>query len=128
MLTSDCLLVHYDPDKEIFIFCDASPYGVVAVNSHRLEDVQEKHIAFASWSLAPAECTDVFSQLEKEGLAIFFGAKCFHQYLFGRHFTIASDQKPLHHLFREKISPYHGIRLNSEMGSDLGIIQLFYYL
>ena len=56
-------------------------------------------IAFASRSLAVAE--KKYSQLEKEGLAIVFAVKRFHQYLFGRHFIILSDHKPLQHLFSE---------------------------
>ena len=46
-------------------------------------------------------CKRKYSQLDKEGLAIIFGVKRFHQYLFGRHFTIVSDHKPLQHLFKE---------------------------
>ncbi len=62
-----------------------------------MEDGSEKPIAFASRSMSPTE--KKYAQLDKEGLAIIFGVKKFHQYLFGRHFTIVSDHKSLEHLF-----------------------------
>ena len=37
----------------------------------------------------------------KEGVAIVYGVKTFHQYPFGRKFVINSDQKPLRHIFDE---------------------------
>ena len=68
--------------------------------SHVMEDGSEKPVAFASHSLAPAE--KKYSQLDKEALAIVFGVKKFHHFLFGRHFTICSDHKPFQHLFSKK--------------------------
>ena len=40
--------------------------------------------------------------VDKEGLAIVFGVKKFQQYLYGRHFIINTDHKPLLGLFNEK--------------------------
>lgn len=67
--------------------------------SQRCEQGLERPVAFASRTLSPAEKS--YAQLEKEGLAIVFGVKKFHQYLFGRTFQILSDHKPLQHLFSE---------------------------
>ena len=70
LLTSDSLLVHYDPTKELTLMCDASSYGVGAVLSQIDEQGVEKPVAYASRTLAPAEHN--YSQLEKE---VIFGTK-----------------------------------------------------
>ena len=98
-LQSNTLLVHFDPSKPIILACDASQYGIGAVLSHVMEDGAERPIAYTSRTLNPAEKR--YSQLEKEGLAIVSGVKKFHNFLYGRHFTIQSDHQPLSFLFGE---------------------------
>ena len=98
MLTSTALLVHYDPTKPLVLSCDASQYGVGAVLS-QVYSGEEKPVAYASRTLTKAERN--YSQLEKEGLALLFGVKKFHVYLFGRNFTLCTDHKPLQSLLNE---------------------------
>ena len=69
---------------------------------HTTEDQVERPIAYASHSLHPAKRK--YSQLDKEALAILFGVTKFHQYLYGRHFIIYSDHKPLMYICGESKS------------------------
>ena len=93
LLSSDCLVVHFDSAKKLILSCDASPYGLRAVLSNEMDDGSEKPIAYASRSLSPAERN--YSHLENEALALIFGVKEFHQHCYGRHFEECSDRKPL---------------------------------
>ena len=93
------LLVHYNEDLPLVLACDASPQGIGAVLSHIMPDGAEKTIAYTSRTLTKVEKN--YSQLEKEGLAVMFGKKKYHAYLWGRQFLIESDQKPLSSIFGE---------------------------
>ncbi|KAK3744561.1 hypothetical protein QZH41_003499 [Actinostola sp. cb2023] len=68
--------VHYNPDIPLILECDASPYGVGVVMSHRFPGGVERPIAYASRSLNQAEQN--YNQIEKEGLAIVFGVTKFY--------------------------------------------------
>ena len=98
LLTSASVLIHFDPQKPLVMTCDASPYGIGAVLSHKT-DRGEQPIAYVSRTLTSAEKN--YSVLEKESLAIIFGIKKFHQYIYGHRVQIITDHKPLIGLFRE---------------------------
>ena len=75
------VLVPYDEKRKLILACDASPYVVGAVISHVMDDGEEHPMAFASRTLTKSERN--YSQIEKEALAIIFGVRKFHKYLYG---------------------------------------------
>ena len=93
LLTSSSVLAHYDPNLPIRLAADASAYGIGAVLSHVLLTGEEKLVAFVSRSLTASEKN--YAQIEKEALALVYGVRRFHQYLYGRRFTLLTDHQPL---------------------------------
>ncbi|KAL9976940.1 hypothetical protein ACROYT_G014287 [Oculina patagonica] len=83
--------VPYDEKRKLIPACDASPYGVGAVISHVMDDGQERPIT--SRTLTKSERN--YSQIEKEALAIVFGVRKFHKYLYDRTFHLYTDHKLL---------------------------------
>lgn len=100
----------YDPELPVSVACDVSPVGIGAVLSHEVNGV-ERPVMFVSRSLTAAEVN--YSQLDREALAIVFALHRFYISLYGRHFTLISDNKPLTRIFHQhaKLPPLSAARL-----------------
>lgn len=103
LLTSTEVLAHFDMARETVVTCDSSAYGIGVILAQRGPDGAERVVAYASRALTQPELH--YSQIHKEALAIIFAVSKFHQYLYGRKFTLRTDHKPLVSIF----GPGHGI-------------------
>ncbi|XP_039757370.1 uncharacterized protein K02A2.6-like [Pararge aegeria] len=99
-LVSSDVLVHYSIDLPLILTTDASSVGIGAVIS-QLTAEGERPVAFSSRSLSSSE--RAYSQIDREALSIVFGVRKFHQYLYGRKFTLRTDHKPLTFIFGNKV-------------------------
>jgi len=93
LIASDTCLTHFDPTSPLVLSTDASPYGIGAVLAHRTADGDERPICFASRTLTKAEQN--YSQLDKDGLSIVWGVQKMSDYIYGRRFTIITDNRPI---------------------------------
>ena len=75
MITSEQVLIHYDPSLPLRLACDASPVGIGAVLSHVISDGIKRPIAFASRTLTKTE--QKYAQIDKEALSIIWGSRSF---------------------------------------------------
>ncbi|GBN53209.1 Retrovirus-related Pol polyprotein from transposon 17.6 [Araneus ventricosus] len=85
-ITKSPVLAFVDSKVESEIVVDASPFGLGAVLQQR-----GKPIAFASSTSPPIQRN--YAHIEKELLAVVYGCKKFHQFVYGT--KIYSDHKPL---------------------------------
>ena len=92
-ISSTPTLKYYDPQLETMLSVDA-----VLLQKH---DTWAP-VAYASRSLTKTEQN--YAQIEKETLAIVFGTQRFHDYVYGKHFTVESDHKPLQPIFTKPIA------------------------
>lgn len=98
ILASEKVLIAFDPDLPLSVATDASPHGISAILSHTIDDV-ERPIMCVSRSLTQAEKN--YSQIDREALAIVFALDRFFMYVYGRKFTLITDNKALTHIFHQ---------------------------
>ena len=103
MLTNTTTMRYFNPKAQTEVIVDASPHGVGAILTQRDTDEEENHVvAYASRALTDVETR--YSQTEREALAVVWACEHFHLYLFGSHFTVTSDHKPLEGIFNKPTS------------------------
>ncbi|GBL92549.1 Retrovirus-related Pol polyprotein from transposon 17.6 [Araneus ventricosus] len=100
ILSSDPVLVIFDPGKETIVTTDVSSYGLRATVCQKQADGRRSVIAYASRILTPTEIR--YAQIEKEALAVMWGCEKFRDYLTGMHFKIETEHKPLISIFSKK--------------------------
>ena len=93
------ILQYPDFSREFILTTDASKSAIGAVLSQG-EPSKDLPIAYASRTMNKHEIN--YSVTEKELLAITWAVKHFRPYLFGKHFTIYCDHKPLIYLMNVK--------------------------
>ena len=102
ILTSDCVVAHYDQSADTELKVAASPVGLGAILLQRTKGAV-RPVAYASRTLTDVERR--YSQTEKEALAVVWACEHFHIYLYGKPFTLFTDHKPLEIIYNPKSKP-----------------------
>ncbi|UYV80756.1 K02A2.6-like [Cordylochernes scorpioides] len=84
IISSDQILMAYDPELPLRLSCDSSSYGIGVVLSHVDNEGNERPMYFISRTLSPAE--NKYYQVDKECLK----------------FTLETDNKPLQYIHSPK--------------------------
>lgn len=113
LLKSPPILQYPDFNKEFILTVDASKQGIGAVLSQLNDNGEDLPIAFASSGFNKADSNK--APIDQELLAIYFGIIHFRPYLFGNHFLVRSDHKPLSYLFSMKDPTSKFARIRSEL-------------
>ena len=93
MLCEAPLLVRPDPTKEFELHTDWSAAGCGAILQQRDDDQNERVVAYASRSNNRAESN--YSSYAGECLAAVWAVRYFRVYLYGVHFILYTDHRPL---------------------------------
>ena len=96
-IVSDTTIRYFNPSLPVTIQVDASQVGLGAALLQN-----NKPIAFTSKALTDAEHR--YANIEREMLAVVFGAELFHTYVYGWSFMIESDHKLLESISRKNLA------------------------
>ncbi|KAK3737959.1 hypothetical protein QZH41_001659, partial [Actinostola sp. cb2023] len=102
VLTSDCVVAHFNQSADTQLKVDASPVGLGAILLQE-NNGTVRPVAYASRTLTDVERR--YSQTEKEALAVVWACERFHLYLYGKEFMLYTDHKPLEVIYSPKSKP-----------------------
>ena len=103
LTTTPCLKI-FNPNVQTRLKIDSSSEGLGAFleqNHGTLTYPEWYPVGYASRSLQGYKKR--YAQIEKETLSIVFGVGRFHEYLYGRKFTVINDHQPLKSIFSKSI-------------------------
>lgn len=98
-LSSPPILGYPDFTRQFVVTVDASMKGCGAILS-QIHDGNDVPVAYASKAFSPAESKK--APIEFELIAVHWAIQHFRPYLYGTHFLVRSDHKPLVHLYSLK--------------------------
>ncbi|XP_043206452.1 uncharacterized protein K02A2.6-like [Amphibalanus amphitrite] len=93
LLAGDTVLKRYDAEAPLKLVTDSSEVGVGAVLLQPDEEGLERPVMYASRTLTKTERK--YPMVEKEALAVSFAVKRFGQFLYGRRWTLVTDNRAL---------------------------------
>lgn len=108
LLSSAQILKMFDPNLPIIVSTDASGYGLGAVLEQR-NGKEVQTVAFASRTLTTAERK--YSVGEREALACLWACERWHNYLWGRRFTLQTDHQALVTLLATRGTGHRPLRI-----------------
>ena len=93
---------YFDRDAKTKIISDASPVGLGAIllQEHKGDD---RVICYACRGLTDIE--RLYSQTEREALAVVWSCERFHVYLYGKQFELWTDHEPLECIYSARSRP-----------------------
>ena len=98
LLASAKVMAYFDPNKETELVTDASPSGLSAILMQNTPGEEDRRVvAYSSRALTDVERR--YSQTEREALAIVWAVERLHLYLYGSHFKLITDCKPVQLIF-----------------------------
>ncbi|MEW8545684.1 MAG: RNase H-like domain-containing protein, partial [Candidatus Thiodiazotropha sp.] len=96
-LISADVMAYYNTEAETQLLVDGSPFGLGAILNQKQSNGEFRPVAYASRTLNPVERR--YSQTEREALAILWAIQRFNVYLYGSHFVVYTDHRPLERIF-----------------------------